>query len=70
MSERLAGMVTVYAYKCWDQQGNRFLLMDTKATVEALVRMPGATPVADSAEDVPLSAITQNGLYRPPILSG
>ena len=60
-------MVLVYSYKCWDQATNTHTLQPTKATVDALVRMPGCTPVPDTAEEVPLAAVDDYGLYRAPL---
>jgi hypothetical protein len=58
-------MVTVYGYKRWDDRSGKHVLMRSKATVDALVRMTGCTPVEGSGEEVPGSAVTEDGLYEP-----
>jgi hypothetical protein len=63
---RLVGMVTVYGYRCWDDEAGEHVLMRPKATVDALVRMSGCTPVEGSGEEVPGWAVTADGLFYGP----
>jgi hypothetical protein len=58
-------MVMVYSYKCWDQATGSHTLMPTKATVDALARMELCTPLPGTAEEVPLAAVDDGGLYWP-----
>jgi hypothetical protein len=66
MSGQLEGMVTVYGYRRWDETLGRHLSTETKATIDALVRMHQCTPIEGTAEEVPASWVTTDGLYHPP----
>jgi hypothetical protein len=58
-------MVTVYSYKYWDEDAGRHRPTRMKATVDALVRMSGCTPVQGSGENVAIGTLTADGLYDP-----
>ena len=59
-------MVTVYRFKVRDQSADEWVVQLSKAT-EARIRLIGGRIIEGSAEEVPASAIDEDGYYRAPL---
>jgi hypothetical protein len=62
--------VTVYSYRCWNDESGTYRLGEGKATLAALERMTRCTPIPGSGELVGRSHVEADGVYRLPSSGG
>ena len=60
-------MVTVHSSKRWDISRGDYATLPLKGTIEYIKAIRGQT-ISSTAEDVPSSAIDEQGRYDPPRL--